>query len=195
VDDSIDISRLANALQTGLALTAGDTLAALGSPQALLPVYAAAWRLGVCVAPLDTGTLGNAQTLAATHASALIVEDGLIERARQALRAPNGALVKHFAAWGPHTGIAMLESFAREEPARIAPPREILAGPDQPAVVLYLYFMQAVQHFTYSRAEIREYVDKTAAGRPARALRPKLAAATYYPIVDDLFRLLAAARP
>jgi hypothetical protein len=74
--------------------------------------------------------------------------------------------------------------------ADLAPPSAaVAAATATEALLLYLYFMDKVRAFSYAHNDLCEYVRRCATeARPK--FRPKLAALVFYPIVDELVKML-----
>jgi hypothetical protein len=57
------------------------------------------------------------------------------------------------------------------------------------ALLLCLYFMEKVQLFVYTRADLQAYARRRQTEEKPK-MRPKFSALTFYPVADDLVRVL-----
>ena len=197
--------QLARALREHYGVNYGDRIGLLGDMEALLPVYQALWQLGACAVPLDLGTLNNARTLQASNAIYLIAEEVLLARAVRAVEiGPNEPLgapdCREVIQFGGAAGdvFGHLDSLAAQQPDQVlstvvdwdSDGAANLAKAE--ALFLCLYFMEKVQVYTYTRADLQDYARRRQTEEKPK-MRPKFSALTFYPIADDLVRLLGAA--
>ncbi len=199
---SVTAQQLARALREHYGVGHGDRIGILGDVEMLLPVYQALWMLGACAVPLDIGTLTNTQTLQATNAIYLIAEEGKLARAVRAvemgpnepLGAPNCREVIQFDGEAGDV-FGHLASLAAEQPDRALDAvldweqGEAADLARAEALLLCLYFMEKVQLFAYTRADLQEYARRRQTEDKPK-MRPKFSALTFYPVADDLVRVL-----
>jgi len=199
---SVTAQQLARALREHYSIGHGDRIGILGDVETLLPVYQALWMLGACAVPLDIGTLTNTQTLQATNAIYLIAEEGKLARAVRAveigsnepLGAPN---CREVIQMGGEAGdvFGHLASLAAEQPDRALDAvldweqGEAADLARAEALLLCLYFMEKVQLFAYTRADLQEFARRRQTEDKPK-MRPKFSALTFYPVADDLVRVL-----
>ena len=150
------------------------------------PVYRALWALGACAVPLDVGTVKNTETLNATEAIYVIASEARLARAVQAVEPGvhdlvGAQLVREVIQYGGAAGEVFphLDASAPEDPLPANP-----AGEE--ALLLLLYFMGKVQPFSYTLAELHEM----AALPKGRKPRPKFAVVGFYPVVEEMIRIL-----
>lgn len=199
---SVTAQQIARALREDYGVSHGDRIGILGDVETLLPVYQAVWMLGACAVPLDIGTLTNTQTLQASNAIYLIAEEGKLARAVRAVEmGPNEPLgasnCREVIQFGGEAGdvFGHLESLAAQQ-SNSALDRVVdweqggaadVAKAD--ALLLCLYFMEKVQLFVYTRTDLQEFARRRQVEAKPK-MRPKLAALTFYPVAEDLVRVL-----
>ena len=202
---SVTAQQVARALREEYSIGHGDRIGILGDVETLLPVYHAIGLLGACAVPLDIGTLTNTQTLQAANAIYLIAEEGKLARAVRAvemgpnepLGAPNcreviqfdgeaGDVFGHLASLAAQHPDQALESVVNWDQGEAAD----LAKAD--VLLLCLYFMEKVQLFVYTRADLQEFARRRQTEDKPK-MRPKFSALTFYPVADDLVRVLGEA--
>ena len=195
-------NQLARALRNHFGIQPADRIGVLGDGVALLPIYQAVWQLGACAVPLDIGTLTNTQTLNAANAIYLIAYENKLARAVRAVEPGIGDLVgamncREVIQFGGEAGevFAHLDSLAAGQPDQPIQQNVDWAdaannGVDGEALLLCLYFMEKVQVFTYTQAELREYVQRCKAEDKPK-FRPKLSALTFYPVADELVKIIS----
>jgi hypothetical protein len=190
-------NQLARALRNPFGIQPADRIGVLGDGAAMLPVYAALWQLGACAVPLDIGTLTNTQTLNAANAIYLIAHESKLARAVRAVEPgmsdPVGAAnCREVIQFGGEVGttFAHLDSLAASQLDQ--PIEQNVDWGDAAtgeALLLCLYFMEKVQLFTYAQDELRDYVRRCQTEDKPK-FRPKLSALTFYPVADELVRIL-----
>ena len=195
---SVTAQQLARVLREDYGVSHGDRIGMLGAVETLLPVYQAVWLLGACAVPLDIGTLTNTQTLQASNAIYLIAEEGRLARAVRAvemgpnepLGAPNcreviqfdgeaGDVFGHLMSLAANQSDQALETVVDWEQGGAA---DVTTAN---ALLLCLYFMEKVQLFAYTRAELQEFARRRQTEAKPK-MRPKFSALTFYPVADDL---------
>jgi acyl-CoA synthetase (AMP-forming)/AMP-acid ligase II len=190
-------NQLARALRDEYGVQPADRIGVLGHANAMKPIYHALWQLGACAVPLDVGTLTNTQTLNAANAIYLIAHESKLARAVRAVEPGMNDVVgaancREVVQFGGEAGstFAHLDSLAATHADQPIPPPTNWAGDDDDAALLLcLYFMEKVQLFTYTQAELRDYARRRQTEDKPR-FRPKLSALTFYPIADELVHVL-----
>lgn len=190
-------NQFARALRHHFGIQPADRIGVLGEANAMLPIYQALWQLGACAVPLDVGTLTNTQTLTAANAIYLIAHESKLARAVRAVEPGisdviGAANCREVIQFGGEAGATFthLDSLAASQPDQ--PIEHTVDWADAAkgeALLLCLYFMEKVQLFTYTQAELREYVRRCATEDKPK-FRPKLSALSFYPIADDLVKIL-----